>query len=140
MLPASFYLPDAAGVVCATDAAFMSTSLGVETPVHYMAAAPKPNLLWEIAAAAEDDMGYHVGAEVAMLSQYSNEREVLFPPLTMLRVSPRAGAPAEAPPLPADASPLDRVAASRERLDVTQQVAGDGKEYERVRVVATFTG
>lgn len=132
VLPASFYLPDAAGsvtratpalssphpgpartfcshrlsapqagVVCATDAAFMSTSLGIETPIHYMADAPKPNLLWEIAAAAEDDMGYHVGAEVSLLSQYEGEREVC---LFLFRVDPAHSCMhacvTRAPPLP----------------------------------------
>ena len=30
-------------------------------------------------------MGFHCGADVSLLSQFGNEREVLFPPLTMLR-------------------------------------------------------
>ena len=169
VLQGSFWLPDAMGVVCATDAAFMSTSLGEATPVHYMAAAPKPNLLWELRARGEDETGYHCGAEVAMLSQFAAEREVLFPPLTLLRVLPREAAPTAPPPsvrrgasMPASVSPahggggvavssggaklpaMELVARSRAALQVTSERATDGKgelkEFERVAVVPTFTG
>ena len=73
----------------------MSTSFAEATPLHYMVPAPYPNVLWELRVRSEDDVGFHVGADVSMLSQFGGERECLFPPLTMLRVLPRESA---APP------------------------------------------
>ena len=40
---------------------------------------------------AEDDAGFHVGADISFLSQFAAEKEYLFPPLTMLRVVERHG-------------------------------------------------
>jgi hypothetical protein len=84
-LPHTFWLPDAAGYVCATDLGLMSTSTELATPVHYMHEGAA-NVLWELRCAAEDDSGFHCGADVSQLSQYAGEKEVLFPPLTMLQV------------------------------------------------------
>jgi hypothetical protein len=86
VLPSSFWIPDAQGFVCATDLAFMSTSLSEETPIRYMARGGQPNVMWELECSAEDDVGYHGGAELAMLSQFAQESEVLFPPLTYMQV------------------------------------------------------
>ena len=83
-LPHTFWIPDEGGMVCATDLGLMSTSSAMETPVAYM--GDGANVLWCLRCAPEDDSGYHCGAEIAMLSQYQGEREVLFPPLTMLQV------------------------------------------------------
>jgi hypothetical protein len=112
--PPAFWTPDAQGVVVATDVAFMSTSLGEATPIHYMAGEGRANLLWELHARPEDDTGRHRGADVSMLSQFAGERECLFPPLTMLRVLERSTAsdaevaPAEAaPPLQADSLAIE---------------------------------
>jgi hypothetical protein len=92
ILQGSFWLPDQQGMVCATDAAFMSTSLGEATPIHYMARGtadtPKPNVLWEIEASAPDDTGYHAGAEVKLLSQFAGEDEGVPPRLTSRRRAP----------------------------------------------------
>ena len=140
----------------------MSTSLGEATPVHYMKPAPAPNLLWQLCAADEDETGFHCGAEVAMLSQFAGEREVLFPPLAMLRVLPRASAAAAAPgaaaanpasmppPMVAAADQASRapamelVSRSRAALQVTcekvRDDAGVEKEFERIVVLPTFTG
>ena len=74
-LPPKVWLPDDAGLVCVTDTAFMSTSLVKSTPIAYMD-AQEENVLWEIHAAEQDDIGYHRGADVAILSQFSAEREV----------------------------------------------------------------
>ena len=137
-LPASFWLPDAKGIVCACDVAFKSTSLGRATPIHYMAQPPSQNLLWEIQAGVEDDVGYHCGAEVAFLSQFAGEREVLFPPYVMLTVQKRQGM-SPPPPQPRGASLLDQVAYSREVLQVMQESV-DGKEFESVTVLPTFSG
>ena len=98
-----------------------------------------------------------------MLSQFAGEREVLFPPLAMLRVLPRAASAttpgaAVAPPAPASLPPLmmaaddeasrtpamELVSRSRAVLQVTCEKACDDagveKEFERVVVVPTFTG
>ena len=85
-LPASFWQPDEKGLICATDTAFMSTSRQVETPIDYMDPAGE-NLLWKLQTNEPDDSGFHFGADISMLSQFAGEREVLFPPYTMLVVS-----------------------------------------------------
>ena len=103
-----------------------------------MAQPPSQNLLWEIQAGAEDDVGYHCGAEVAFLSQFAGEREVLFPPYVMLTVQKRQGV-SPPPPPPRGASLLDKVAYSREVLQVMQNSVG-GKEFESVTVLPTFSG
>ena len=59
----SFWLPDAQNIVCAVDTAFMSTAL--EPVPHYMDEPGKPSVLLELRASAQDDTGYHCGAEVA---------------------------------------------------------------------------
>ena len=54
------------------------------------------NVLWELRPSPQTDEAFHRGADVAMLSQFAAEREVLFPPCTMLRVLRRdAGGEAE---------------------------------------------
>lgn len=113
-------------MVCATDLGFMSTSLNNVTPIHYMR-GNSPNLLWEIHQGPEDNVAYHCGALISELSQYSGEDEVLFPPLTMLRVMERKG---DAPddlhnPLEADWQTADLVSES-------------GKHYKRVSVIPAF--
>merc|ERR1712113_1125144 len=42
------------------------------------------NVLWELCPEKPSDVAYHSGADVGMLSQFAQEEEVLFPPLTML--------------------------------------------------------
>ena len=84
-LPRGFWLPDETGVVCAVDMAFLSTSRGRETPIDYMG-SDCDNVLWAIQPSRETDTGFHYGADVSMLSQFSSEQEVLFPPATMLEV------------------------------------------------------
>ena len=63
----------------------MSTSKRVETPQRYMHIGGS-NVMWELLTSAEDEQGFHSGADVSMLSQFSHEQEELFPPLTLLRV------------------------------------------------------
>lgn len=149
VLPGSFWLPDQLGVVCATDAAFMSTSLGAETPIHYMQGGGRPNLLFEIEARAEDDTGYHCGADVAILSQFASEREVLFPPLSLLRVRNRQPPPSPPPPpLPETPSAQQVITRSQAVLQVESEIISreqplpydDGKCYMKVVVVPSFTG
>lgn len=83
-LPEEFWLPDE-GMVCATDTALMSTSRHKLTPIHYMG-DDGDNVLWELKVGKETNIGMHFGADISMLSQFGKEREVLFPPYTMLEV------------------------------------------------------
>ena len=46
-------------------------------------------MLWEIRCSSEDDVGFHSAAHIELLSQHPAEKEVLFPPLTMLQVGVR---------------------------------------------------
>jgi hypothetical protein len=63
----------------------MSTSRSKETPVKFL--DPEgTNVLWRLNTRAPDDAGYHYGADISELSQFQGEREVLFPPYTMLKV------------------------------------------------------
>jgi hypothetical protein len=84
-LPEAFWLKDDFGDVTATDFAFMSTSLDQQVCKHYMD-TKQHNVLWEIRCSSETAEGFHSGADVSMLSQYPQEAEMLFPPLTMLKV------------------------------------------------------
>jgi hypothetical protein len=84
-LPEAFWLKDDFGDVTATDFAFMSTSVDQEVCKHYMD-TKQQNVLWEIRCSSETAEGFHSGADVSMLSQYPQEVEMLFPPLTMLKV------------------------------------------------------
>ena len=87
-LPDHLWHIDREGIVCATDLGFMSTSLNDQTLIHYMQSNSQ-NLRWEIKHGKEDNVAFHCGAVISALSQYEGEDEVLFPPLTMLRVRQR---------------------------------------------------
>ena len=89
-LPARFWLFDDEETqeISATDYGFMSTSRDKMTSLMYMD-AHGPNVLWEVFPAAPTPEGFHFGADVSMLSQFSHETEVLFPPGTMLTVKER---------------------------------------------------
>ncbi len=84
-LARGFWSPDAQGMVCAVDMAFMSTSRLRNPPIDYMD-SDGTNVLWQLHAAPESDSGFHRGADVDMLSQFAGEAECLFPPCTMLAV------------------------------------------------------
>ena len=86
-LPKTFWLADEIGTIIATETAFMSTSAERETALHYMAGNGAPNLLWCLKCGPETDAGYHRGADISLLSQFEDEKEWLFPPMTMMEVS-----------------------------------------------------
>ena len=48
-------------------------------------------VLWEIRCSEETSDGFHCGADVSLLSQFPTEKEMLFPPLTMLKVQRQPG-------------------------------------------------
>ena len=77
-------MPDEQNMICAVDTAFMSTSRQRQTPIDYMGAGQ--NVLWELRPQKQSDAAFHRGADIKMLSQFSGEDEVLFPPCTMLEV------------------------------------------------------
>jgi hypothetical protein len=53
--------------------------------------AESPNTLWQLSPSVESDSGYHYGADISLLSQFSAEKEVLFPPCCLLTVIQPAG-------------------------------------------------
>lgn len=74
--------------VAATETGFMSCSRDLHTAVSYMS-EESANVLWEICPSEQSDSAFHYGADISMLSQFPHEREILFPPFTMLTVLPR---------------------------------------------------
>jgi hypothetical protein len=81
-LPEAFAVPDVQGMISATDFGFMSTSRKKGVTLGFMSKT-QPNVLWELACREEDE-AYHNGADIAVISQFPGEEEVLFPPLTMM--------------------------------------------------------
>jgi hypothetical protein len=112
-LPPTFQNRDEVGMVSVVDFGFMSTSLDEDVAISYMSAI-KPNVLWEISCMNQGDC-YHNGADVSFLSQYPHEKEILFPPLTML------------------------VACNQyEDPHIENGCTSDGKVYEKVHVIPYY--
>ena len=78
-MPKGFWIMDEAGVVCATDMAFMSTSKERHVPIDYMD-DEGANVLWQLNAVPMTSEGYHYGADISCLSQYGHEKEGECPP------------------------------------------------------------
>ena len=77
--------------------------------------------------------GFHLGADIELLSQYSREKEVLFPPCTILTLG------RQKVPWPSH----DRVVHGRPRAETLMGRYGtrheeDGKQYVLVKAVPTF--
>ena len=87
-------MADKQGIVVAVDLGFTSTSRDRRTPIAYM--GHEENVLWCLQPQMESDAAYHRGADVSLLSQFSGEQEVVFPPATMFAVRCELGAPAYA--------------------------------------------
>lgn len=95
-LPQAFWLRDRFGEVTALELSLMSTSASEEVSASFLGPVKdesdggghehNQNLMWEVHSRGAGDSGYHSGADVSRLSQFPNEKEVLFPPLTSLRV------------------------------------------------------
>ena len=90
-LPEAFWLRDGFGMVTATDFGFMSTSLDRVVSEGFLGNSGKC-VLWRIVCSEETDEGFHSAADVSLLSQYPAEKEMLFPPLTMLQLHSTRGA------------------------------------------------
>ena len=131
-LPESFWTPDAKQLICATEMAFMSTSLGRTTPIEYMARGQQ-NVLWELVPSTESDGAFHCGADISCLSQYQDEREVLFPPCTMLIVRARGPGEEQAVDGCTDDARSERVA----KYQVGSHTEGE-KHFTSVGVVPYF--
>ena len=52
----------------------MSTSRNRQTPVEYMQSEGR-NVLWELYPQLESDTGFHRGADISLLSQFTGEEE-----------------------------------------------------------------
>ena len=74
-LPNGFWTPDQAGMVCAVEMGFMSTSRRIHTPLKYMEGYGSPNVLWAIKPMLETDDAFHCGADISILSQFKAEEE-----------------------------------------------------------------
>ena len=77
-LPKSFGREDESGWVVATDLGVMSTSRNREVPLSFMTG--KENVLWKIECSPQRAYGFGYGADIALLSQFHTEDEILFPP------------------------------------------------------------
>jgi len=136
-LEKAFWLPDSQGMVCAVDMAFMSTSRMRETPVQYMQ-KEGPNVLWCLHPKTESDGGFHRGASIELLSQFAGEKEVLFPPCTMLIVREKdrgSVASAEAPPVARLSSAAAEDAWAKFAVE---QVCEQHKDFLSVDVLPVF--
>jgi hypothetical protein len=119
-LPEAFWLRDAFGMVTATEFGFMSTSLGLAVSESFLPVSESGKcIMWEIVCSAETDEGFHSGADVSVLSQFPSEREMLFPPLTMLTVKTEADS-------------------STGRTGGTAATTAEGVEYTLITAIPTF--
>lgn len=129
-LPEAFWLRDAFGMVTATDFGFMSTSLDRVVSEGFLGSGGVC-VLWEIECGAETDDGFHSAADVSLLSQYPGEKEMLFPPLTMLQVRAQQHGGG-----PAAGRKDSTVALSRAAYET--HTTAKGAEYICIRVRPTF--
>ena len=106
----------------------MSTSLNAEVCKQFMDKT-QPNVLWEVRCGPETSEGFHSGADVSLLSQFPEECEMLFPPLTMLAVS------AENQPQKRRIS-IGRKGSVKPVLK--EKAAANGARFNRIIVTPTF--
>ena len=105
-------------MVTGTEFGFMSTSTD-EAICHEYMDKNQPNVLWEIRCKPESSEGLHSGADVSMLSQFPSEREILFPPMTLLKVEMQASE-------------------SKPQCALTPLTSPSGAEYVRIVVTPTY--
>ena len=80
-LPSSFWKPNAQGVRGGIESAFMSTTFDRRVAMQYASRPGRPGLVFEFQMGMIDR-----GCELDWISQYPNERECLFAPLTGIEV------------------------------------------------------
>ena len=80
--------PAEAAACCNSPGVGKSQKDGTEATFSYMDPAGE-NVLWALRPTLHSDSGFHHGAPVALVSQFAEEEEILYPPCTMLVVSPR---------------------------------------------------
>ena len=102
----------------------MSTSRNRQTPIEYMGSGG--NVLWEMHPSLESDEAFHRGADVALLSQFESEAEVLFPPCTLLLV--REHSTQRGKPTPT----------LRRKYAVERESQAEDTKYLEVEVVPSF--
>ena len=103
------------------------------------------NVLWCLHPKPESDSGFHVGASIGELSQFSQEEEVLFPPCTMLIVKEKSDRDKQAAAASSDKDSvrLSRISSAAvtegawRKLSVEER-AEAGKEFLAVDVLPTF--
>jgi hypothetical protein len=74
-------------MISATEFGFMSTSTGKAHALEFCGESSAT--LFCIHPRMEDASGYHMGASLSWCSEYPNEDEILFPPLTLFEVLKR---------------------------------------------------
>lgn len=139
---------------CAVTTAFVSASRERRVPIGYMEDSGR-NVLWELKPGAPSKRGLHCGADVALLSQFPGESEVLYPPGTMLAiegsyggygggssvafdVSDGGGAPAAAPAAAAPAPMVRQSSTQSGLLADAAPLEEGGKVFMKVTVRPTF--
>ena len=86
-LPSGMMANAEGGPLMATEPAFMSVSRSRKASVFYMQDADHgENVLWQLTTTGQTAEGFHMGADVALLSMFPEEEEVLFPPNTAMIV------------------------------------------------------
>jgi hypothetical protein len=92
-LKPEFFIPDARGMVSAMEFAFASTSKLSSVADDFIQdriAAGGAAVRFEITSCLRDAAGYHSGVDIEWLSAVRDEKEVLFPPFTLFRVTSMA--------------------------------------------------
>ena len=84
-----FWKRDPFGNCTATEFGFLSSSMDAEQAITFLNG--EENVLIELQCSKESDIGYHSAASVSICSQFPDEKEVLFPPLTGLTIETTQG-------------------------------------------------
>ena len=97
-----------------------------------------PNLLWQLQPKKESDAAFHRGADISMLSQFSEEEEVLFRRTcsTCSRMAPRSATARSAARCSRRAQP-GSVAQLTAGLQVAERTEG-GRSFLAVNVEPSF--
>jgi hypothetical protein len=75
---------DAHGLLTVVEPGCMSSSLDESVVDHYRDKNGGHDVVWHIRSKPETEDAFHCGADVSLLSQFPKEKEITFPPYTML--------------------------------------------------------